>query len=388
MISRQFGRLCGFLAAAPSWLYADRLPVRHFFVNVSRPLMWRTKRWLVRRARRVVWPARLFFGDFSAKCLPIGRRLGAARRGFRAYTAKLYKIDRHNAGKYVSDLQRKATRQITPAYNIIFDDKLVAKKIFDTIVQTPETLAYLDRGLIVDDFGYPLEVESVINRIRRERRVVLKTITGGGGKGVTVLSVRGDEFYANEKILDDPETYLRRCKRSFLSTFVVQHAYAAALYPNSVNTLRIVTMRDPDTRRVFVSHALQRIGNDRSAPVDNFSRGGLVVTIEHTTGVLLRAASCDKTTGTLEFIEMHPDTGEIIVGQQVPNWKEVLRIATQAHSSFPQVELIAWDFALNENAEPVMIEANASTDVDLIQIHAPMLTDPRVRRFFEFHGIV
>jgi hypothetical protein len=35
-----------------------------------------------------------------------------------------------------------------------------------------------------------------------------------------------------------------------------------------------------------------------------------------------------------------------------------------------------------------MIEANASTDVDLIQIHAPMLEEPRVRRFFEFHGVI
>lgn len=357
-------------------------------MDEPRPLTWRTKHWLSGRAREAVWPVRFFFGGFSETSLPIGRRLSASRRGFRAYTAKLYKLDRRNAGNYVSDVQRKATRHIKPAYNIIFDDKLVAKIIFSRVVRTPETLAYLDRGMIVDDLGYPLDPEAVINRIRQEGRAVLKTISGGGGKGVAVLSIRGDEFYADETIIDDPETYLRRCKRSFLSTFVVQHAYANALYPNSVNTLRIVTMRDPDTREVFVSHALQRIGNDKSAPVDNFSRGGLVVAIDHGTGELLRAASCDKVKGTVEFIETHPDTGAAIVGIRVPNWGEVLRVAKQAHASFPQAELIAWDFALNENAEPVMIEANASTDVDLIQIHEPMLTDPRVRRFFEFHGIV
>ena len=66
----------------------------------------------------------------------------------------------------------------------------------------------------------------------------------------------------------------------------------------------------------------------------------------------------------------------------------MLAAGKRAHSSFPQAELIAWDFALNEQADPVMIEANASTDVDLIQIHAPMLEEPRVRRFFEFHGVI
>jgi len=353
--------------------------------------MKRARWWLLERGRRIVAigsPARLFLGDFSARSLPLGRRVGAARRGFRAYTAKLYKLDRHNAANYVSDLQREATRQITPKYNIIFDDKLVAKMVFGRVVRTPETLACLDRGMIVDDFGNALELDVVMDRIRAEGRVVLKPIRGAGGRGVTVLSVRGDHFYADEQRVEDPAAYLSRCERSFLSTFVVQHPYATALYPNSVNTLRIVTMRDPDTGQVFVSHALQRIGNERSAPVDNFSRGGFTVIIDLDTGELLRAASCDKVTGTFQFIESHPDTGARIVGQRVPNWEEVLGVATRAHNSFPQAELIAWDFALNEDAEPVMIEANASTDVDLIQIHGPMLTDPRVRRFFEFHGIV
>jgi len=255
-------------------------------------------------------------------------------------------------------------------------------------VRTPATLAYLDRGMIVDELGHPLDIPAVIDRIKKENRVVLKPIIGGGGDGVAVLSISGDKFYVDGKILDDPETYLRGCKRSFLSTFVVQHPYASALYPKSVNTLRIVTMRDPDTRQVFVSHALQRIGNDKSAPVDNFSRGGLVVNIDHSTGELLRAANCHNAKGVVEFIHTHPDTGAAIVGQRVPNWKEVLRVARQAHSSFPQAELIAWDFVLNEDAEPVMIEANASTGVIIIQVHEPMLADPRVRRFFEFHGIV
>jgi len=356
-----------------------------------RRLLGRGKRWLVKRALRAAPKdsrTELFLGDFSAKSLPAVRRIWAARRGFKAYTAKLYNLDRHNASNFVSDLQRKAARQITPKYNIIFDDKLVTKMVFGRVLRTPETLAYLDDGQVVDEFGRALDLGSVVDRIRAERRVVLKPIIGAGGRGVTLLSTCGNQILADQQVLEDPEAYLRRCKRSFLSVFIVQHPYAAALYPGSVNTVRIITMRDPDSGQIFLSHALHRIGNDRSAPTDNFSRGGLVVTLDHATGELLRAAICDKARGTFEFIEKHPDTGATIVGQKVPNWEEVLDAGKRAHSSFPQAEMIAWDFALNEQAEPVMIEANASTDVDLIQIHSPMLAEPRVRRFFEFHGVV
>jgi hypothetical protein len=352
-----------------------------------RPMSWK---WWLQPARQIFRHSRLglFFSDASARSLPIVPRIRAARHGFRAYTAKLYKLDRHNVAYYVSDLQRRATRHITPKYNIIFDDKLVAKAIFSRVVRTPDTLAYLDRGRAVDDVGNVLDIQSVIERVRADGRAVLKPIKSSGGKGVKVLSVRDGRFFADEQSLDDPHAYLNRCERSFLSTFVVQHPYAACLYPRSVNTLRIVTMRDPDTREVFVSHALQRIGTNKSAPADNFSRGGLVAAIDAATGRLLRVAKCDKATGMLDFIESHPDTGATIVGQQVPNWEEVLRVSTRAHSSFIQAELVAWDFALDQSAEPVMIEANASTDVDLIQIHGPMLTDERVRRFFEHHGII
>jgi len=362
-----------------------------FWTDNSHSWLKRAERWLRGRARQAIArgsPTHLFLTDFSAKSLPIGRRIVAARRGFRAYTAKLYKLDRRNAGNYVSDLQRLETRQITPQYNIIFDDKLIAKKVFSRVVRTPKTLAYLDRGTIVDELGRPLDISTLIERIRDQGRVVLKPIRGHGGKGVALLSTRGDRIYADETVVEDFAIYLSGLDRCFLSTFVIQHPYATALYPRSVNTLRIVTMRDPDTREIFVSHALQRIGNQKSAPTDNFSRGGLVAAIEHSTGDLFRAAICDKATGTLEFTERHPETGAAIVGHRVPNWGEVLSVAKRAHCSFPRAELIAWDFALNERAEPVMIEANASTDVDLIQIHAPMLTDQRVRRFFEFHRIV
>ena len=357
-------------------------------MDQSRRATRHARRWLLQRTRKISPRLHLLIWGFSTNGLSMARRISAARHGFRAYTASWYKFDRHKANNYVSDLQRAATRRITPKYNIVFDDKLVAKLVFGRLVRTPETVAYLDRGMIVDELGNPLDVDSVIERIRAEGRVVLKPISSARGKGVAVLSIRGDQLCSDEEIVEDPAAYLRRCERSFLSTFVVQHPYAAALYPNSVNTLRIVTMRDPDTRQVFVSHALQRIGNDRSAPVDNFSRGGFAVTIDHRTGELLRAASGNKASGTVEFIETHPDSGAVIVGQRVPNWQNVLNVATRAHSSFPQAELIGWDFALDENAEPVMIEANATTDVDLIQVHRPMLTDPRVRRFFEFHGIV
>jgi hypothetical protein len=40
------------------------------------------------------------------------------------------------------------------------------------------------------------------------------------------------------------------------------------------------------------------------------------------------------------------------------------------------------------DGELLLIEANPFADVDILQIHRPLLTDTRVRAFFEHHGVI
>ena len=67
-----------------------------------------------------------------------------------------------------------------------------------------------------------------------------------------------------------------------------QHEAVSAIYPHSVNTVRVLTCVDADRRPVVLA-ALLRLGTGRRH-VDNASAGGIFVGIDLATGRLRREA--------------------------------------------------------------------------------------------------
>jgi hypothetical protein len=57
--------------------------------------------------------------------------------------------------------------------------------------------------------------------------------------------------------------------------FVRQHLSVGRFNPVTLNTLRLVTTRNPDSKEPFIAGAVLRIGTSRSWPVDSFARGDL-----------------------------------------------------------------------------------------------------------------
>jgi hypothetical protein len=65
--------------------------------------------------------------------------------------------------------------------------------------------------------------------------------------------------------------------------FVRQHPSVGRLNLAIPNTVRRVTMRDPDGKEPFIAGAVLRIGTSRSWPVDSFTRGDLCAPIDFRT---------------------------------------------------------------------------------------------------------
>lgn len=59
----------------------------------------------------------------------------------------------------------------------------------------------------------------------------------------------------------------------------MQHKEMSRLYPNAINTLRIVTVRNIKTGKVDVLHSLLRIGAHGNI-VDNWAKGGIAIGIK------------------------------------------------------------------------------------------------------------
>ena len=56
-----------------------------------------------------------------------------------------------------------------------------------------------------------------------------------------------------------------------------------------------------------------------------------------------------------------------------------------AHSANTTIPAIGWDVIVDESGEPIVIEANTGTDVDLLQVHRPLLADRRVAEVVARH---
>ena len=128
------------------------------------------------------------------------------------------------------------------------------------------------------------------------------------------------------------------------------HCSVSALHPESVNTLRVMTYRWHDELRVLPM--LLRIGCGKSA-VDNAHAGGVFVGVSDQ-GILAPSALTEFN----ERFTEHPDTGVAFDGYRIFGSEKVIDAAKRMHMTMPQVGIVSWDFTVDEDGEPLVIEAN------------------------------
>ena len=149
-----------------------------------------------------------------------------------------------------------------------------------------------------------------------------------------------------------------------------QGEYASSFYPRSINTLRIVSIRPEGEIKHEIVGALQRIGTDASAPVDNFSQGGLTALIDLESGVLGKASSGDyfDRDGKRISYSKHPDTGAQIEGVAVPGWHGIRDKIVEVTEQLPFFEYIAWDLVVQDHGVSVL-ETNMKSSLNIFQVH-------------------
>jgi hypothetical protein len=184
-----------------------------------------------------------------------------------------------------------------------------------------------------------------------------------------------DELWARVEGLED---YIA-------TTFVSQAAYAAAIAPGSTNTIRLLTIVDADGAPAIAT-AVHRFGTARSWPVDNWTQGGLSVAIDLVTGRLGRGAVYPRT-GELAWETHHPETGAAIEGMVVPGWAEVRAGILALAERLPFLPYVGWDVIVTDGGYTVL-EGNHYSDVNLLQVHGPLLREPRVREFYRRQGVL
>ncbi|MCU4742679.1 sugar-transfer associated ATP-grasp domain-containing protein [Natronoglomus mannanivorans] len=371
---------------------------------------------------------------------PLRRRLWLWRRGFLTRSGVLYGLEESNYREYVTDSQRFVrTKRINGPWSIALSNKLAFHWLlhpFDDHRMSVYGMLHNGSFHAIDSLRPPRAIgdggtsrsrsrskpsvtsaigpsgtrsvemgrsgpshnpdetdrngpDWVVDRLEDERRLVLKWVQGGGGNNVLLCSRVDGGYRVNGDRLSEPafRSRLADLEDYLVCEFVEQGWFPSELYPETPNTIRIVTMYDDAAGEPFVGAAIQRMGTTDSEPMDNFSQGGLTAEIEVETGELGPGAQLPYD-GDLEWYATHPDTGTRIEGAQIPGWSRIRDRILEFAETYSYIPYIGWDVVVTgEDGEFTVLEGNSYPGLKSIQVHGPLLTDDRVRRFYERHGV-
>ncbi|MBQ0102469.1 MAG: hypothetical protein KBT31_06720, partial [Firmicutes bacterium] len=167
-------------------------------------------------------------------------------------------------------------------------------------------------------------------------------------------------------------------KGALVEELIRQNQSVAALHPQSVNTLRLTTVRLDD--RVEVLFGFMRAGVGDSI-VDNGGAGGIFLGINGETGVVTEAVD----EAGKRYL-CHPETGVQFIGSHVPMWKEAIALAKELATVVPTNRYTGWDLALTDHGW-IMVEGNEAGQFVGYQIPFGRGIRPMLNKIFENLGI-
>lgn len=226
------------------------------------------------------------------------------------------------------------------------DDKNLYDLYFSDVTR-PRTIVRKINGSYQDE-GYNLiDEEEAIRLIAIAGSVCIKNaVNSNGGKGVEFWDTH-DGKDALKSLLKDYSENLVIQKR------IVQHENIAKLHPQSVNSIRVLSFIWEGGVQILSS--IIRIGNDGNK-VDNGHSGGIFVGIDD--GGRLKNVAYNYMSGQ-RFMNCHPTTNAVFTDCVIPNFEKVKETIKRIAPRLVRVSrLTSWDFSVDENGVPVLIEVN------------------------------
>lgn len=180
---------------------------------------------------------------------------------------------------------------------------------------------------------------------------VAKPIEGWRGQGVKMVNRINEE--------EDVRGLFTECVEH---NFLLEERLHACkeieeFHPQSLNTIRVVTISNPE--RYVIFGAILRMGTGDSI-IDNTHNGGVFASIDVNTGII----ETDGLDSKGNTYVVHPDTGKTIKGFKIPYWDKVVETCGQATKVLPKLIFAGWDVVVMEGGRIALIEGNHGPDFD------------------------
>lgn len=312
-----------------------------------------------------IWVVKILFAPRHFKVNIFKSTWYAICGGFMPDQVVLYKLNMKNRKEYLSEFDWHKSRYINEPYSFILNNKLVCTDMLKQYIKVAEIFVVKQKGKITSTDNKIKTHEEIINEIKKRGYAFIKPNNMGKGSGVLRFIYENDKFFIDAKEVTEAELLALLKKRNdyHICEGIKQSKYLNELYDKTTNTIRMVTLRNPETNEFEVYSAVQRIGTKETIPVDNGSRGGLTAKVDIETGVLTSAKCIQR---TVDF-EVHPDSGNPIKGVKIPNWENIKKEMLDLANKFPYLYFVAWDILLTDEGICI-IEANTSSGVNILQL--------------------
>lgn len=322
------------------------------------------------------------------------QRVKAWRAGFSGTTWLLYDLDNRSPADFVPDAKSAAMAAIDgPVARSVLKNKVLFEKVVGRHARVPRIFAVVEKGTVtcLDSDWQADSAEGLVDMVRAGGvPVILKPVDASEGRDVHRLeSVGGDLSLDGRPCTDaDAVKALHAATSVMVCELINQGGQSGRVFPGALNTLRVITMVDPENEEPFVVSALHRFGTSRSAPTDNISRGGIRALVDIETGTLSAAGASwsMEEPGRAWKWDRHVETNEQIAGLTLTAWPDVKALVLDLVRRLPFLLYVGWDVAITDSGI-VIVEGNHSPNLTQ-QVAVPYLANERVRKVLRHHGVV
>ena len=236
-------------------------------------------------------------------------------------------------------------------YNLFFPD-----------VKMPRTILRKMDGVLLDGNYNLISFDEALHLCQQAGNIIRKpSLMSCGGHGI--------RFWNTTDGLENLKKRLNSRTDFVVQEMVKSHPELEKLHKDSLNTIRMVTLFFHN--QVYYLSAVVRMGVD-GKKVDNLSSGGLACGIQPDGRLKKYACYING-----KSVEKHPQ-GTVFSDITIPHFAECVATAKRlAPRLIDFSKLVSWDFAIDAEGNPVLIEANMSGGgLDLHQMcNGPLFGD-------------
>lgn len=254
-------------------------------------------------------------------------------------------------------------KKICPINNrAVTCNKLFTKSILSFYeIPVPKTLGLLSLGY-ADSSGQFINsiagLKKILSDLNIDRCVIKPLVNSAYGKGIKFYYKKGlpeglsekvyEDYYISPEVSEEGFMYKIGPREVYLcEEFIEQHDVLSRFNPYSVNTLRVLCLKENNQPKII--GMLLRASQGR-APVDNFTSGGEMYKVDMNNGLLEYGF---KKSLILKKIEV-PECKKIVI----PCLDEVIRISKATCNAMIGLDFLGIDVAVTKNG-PIVVEVNS-----------------------------